>query len=85
MGLTTPTNLPESDPTLDSDTTGVLANRALLTQLANGEWLPFLPEEIVAALTLLAQELSVALTTLAPAISGDPSMSRPVAGRIAWR
>lgn len=52
--LTTPT----SDPTLETNTTDVLATpRGLLAKLASGQWLPANAEEIVAALQLLAVEL----------------------------
>ena len=52
--LTTPT----SNPTLETNTSDVLATpRGLLGKLATGAWLPENPEEVVAALQLLAQEL----------------------------
>ena len=44
MALTTPQNLPAGDATLATDTATVLTNRALLAQLAAGQWLPYAPE-----------------------------------------
>lgn len=79
MALTTPT----SDATLATNTANVLANRALLTQLAAGEWLPSAAEEIVAAVALLAQELAY----LEGQLSGTDAYGVPktTAARAAWQ
>lgn len=82
MALTTPQNLPAGDATLATDTATVLTNRALLAQLAAGQWLPYAPEELVAALTELAQEIWTLINRADPVLGG---LSRPIATSSAWR
>jgi hypothetical protein len=59
---------------------GLIENRGLLTLLATGQWIPASVGEVVAALTLLTQEVALMLNT------PDPNgLARPTAGRIAWQ
>jgi hypothetical protein len=52
---------PKSHPTVASGTTDILdGNRGLLTKLLAGEWLPLTPEEVVATLILLTEEVQAA-------------------------
>jgi hypothetical protein len=57
---------PTSDPSLASAAKDLLTTPGLLTQLAHGEWCPATPAEIVAALTLVAQELSLSKRSPSP-------------------
>jgi hypothetical protein len=73
---------PALDLPLASATEGVLANQALLTKLRDGEWLPREPQEIVAALRLLADQLSDVAT---PDLADDLAEPDPALGGIAAR
>lgn len=57
-------------------------NRGLLTKLADGEWIPSRPEEIVVALRLLAEEQRYILSQLATDAHGQPKTH---AARVAWQ
>lgn len=60
----------------------VAENRGLLTKLADGEWLPSRPEEIVVALQLLAVEQRHTMAELTGADThGTP---KTTAARAAW-
>ena len=81
--MTFPTFSPDpADPGAIVVGPGLIENRGLLTQLANGQWIPSTLNEVVAALTLLTQEVSLMLTTPDPNGLG---LARPTAGRIAWQ